>query len=97
MKQSKNTENKTTKWIFTFGSDQLPEVHGIISPLKIMLIVEAKTEGLAREKVFNSFIGRNFCTSYPYEPYAKEFKEKYDMIECNFDEFVKKIKEQKKK
>ena len=88
-----NEEKEFKKWIITFGSGQLPEVASIINPMNIMLIVEAPTEGIAREKVFNSFIGRNFCTSYPYEPYAKEFKEKYRMIECKLDNLIKYVEE----
>ena len=69
------------KWIFTFGSGQLPDIQKTINPMKVMLVVEAETENEARSEVFKSFIGPYFCTSYPFEPYAVEFKEKYNMIE----------------
>lgn len=81
------------KWIFTFGSGQLPEINNTVNPMDIMLIVEATHEGIARERVMNSFIGRNFCTSYPYEPYAKEFKENYNMFECELEKLEKYVEE----
>ena len=67
------------KWIFTFGSEQLPELKTSINPMSIMLVIEAETENEARREVADSFIGLKFCTSYPFEPFAAEFKEKYNM------------------
>jgi len=69
------------KWIFTFGSEQLPELKTSTNPMSIMLVMEAETENEARREVFDSFIGPYFSTSYPFEPFATEFKEKYRMIE----------------
>jgi len=69
------------KWIFTFGSEQLPELKTSINPMSIMLVIEAEYERDARQQVADSFIGLKFCTSYPFEPFATEFKEKYNMQE----------------
>ena len=71
----------TSKWIFTFGSGQLPELKTSINPMDVMLVIEAEYEREAREQVFKSFIGPYFCTSYPYEQHVAEFKEKYNMQE----------------
>ena len=81
------------KWIFTFGSGQLEELGGFINPMDMMLVVEDDHEGKAREKVMDSFIGKKFCTSYPYEKYVDEFREKYGMFECNFDKLIKFMEE----
>jgi hypothetical protein len=85
------------KFIFTFGSEQLPEIKHIVNPMDIMLIVEAEAEGLAREKVFNSFIGKNFCTSYPYKKHVNEFKEKYNMFECEFNKLIAYVEAEEKR
>jgi len=52
-------------YIFTFGSSHLNEISLRVSPMKVMLIIEAESEHEAREIVFDSFIGDRFCTSYP--------------------------------
>jgi len=75
------------KYIFTFGSDHLKEVSAIVNPMNIMLVVTAESEGQAREKVFNSFIGKKFATSYPYSE-AQGMKDKYNMFECEFSKLV---------
>ncbi len=78
-----NNETPTSRWIFTFGSSQLSSLKTNINPMDIMLVIKAKTENEARSEVFKSFIGPYFCTSYPYEQYANEFKEKYNMHEVS--------------
>ena len=75
------------KYIFTFGSNQLPELRHKLNPMDVMLVVEGENEGKAREVVFKSFIGEKFCTSYPYS-YKEEFVEKYNMYESTLNELV---------
>ena len=72
------------KYVITFGSDQLPEFPG--NSLKVMLVIEADSERYARDKVFNTSIGGNFCTSYKYDDVAEEFKELYDMEEYTLED-----------
>ena len=79
--------NNLKKYIFTFGSNQLPELRHQLNPMDVMLVVEAEDEGEAREKVFESFIGERFCTSYPYS-YKEEFIEKYNMYEITLNELI---------
>jgi len=67
------------KYIFTFGSCQLPEFKG--NPMKVMLVVEADSENYARRKVFDSSIGDKFCTSYPYTDERVEEFEMYGISE----------------
>ena len=57
--------------------------------MSIMLVIEADTENEARKQVMNSFIGEKFCTSYPYEKYAEEFKTKYDMREIDLETLIR--------
>lgn len=76
------------KFIFTFGSDQLPEYKG--NPMKVMLVVEAPTETTAREIVMATSIGTQFCTSYKYEDMAGEFELKYGMEEITLEELFPK-------
>ena len=68
-----------TKWIFTFGSGQLPEVSHKVNPMKVMIVIQTENERDARNQIFDSFIGQKFCTSYPYKPFAEEFVSKYNM------------------
>jgi hypothetical protein len=75
------------KTIITFGQNHLPGV--MIRPMSVMLIIEADTEREARDQVMNSFIGKAFCTSYPYEPYAKEFTEKHGMVQYTLEDIEK--------
>ena len=74
------------KFIITFGSNQLPELHNKLNPMKVMIVIEAKDEREARNIAFDSFVGRNFCTSYPYEPFAKKFADDYGMVEYSLKE-----------
>ena len=76
------------KYIFTFGSDHLPELADILRPLKVMLIVEAENELKARDIVFSSFIGDKFCTSYDYEK-RHEFRDRFNMAEYDLKMFNK--------
>ena len=69
-----------SKYIITFGSDQLPEVAHKVRPLKVMLVIEADSEYEARDIALKSFVGKKFCTSYPYSK-AQEFKDNYNMEE----------------
>ena len=73
------------KYIMTFGSGQLPEVSHKVRPLKVMLVIEADSEYEARDIAFKSFVGKKFCTSYPYSK-AGEFKDKYNMEEYSLEE-----------
>ena len=74
------------KTIITFGSNHLQQFD--INASDIMLVME-ETEIEARSKVFKTSIGPYFCTSYPYEKYAQEFKDEYNMYEITFDELMK--------
>jgi len=91
-----NFKKETNRWIFTFGSTQAQGFwkHNI-NPMNIMMIVEDEHEGVARQKVFDSIIGRDFCTSYPYNIYANDFKHKYGMVEMSFDEAIKLLEDTK--
>ena len=84
------------KYIITFGSDQLQELRHIFNPMKVMVVVHAGSEMDARNMVFKSFIGKNFCTSYPYSE-AQEFKDKYNMFEIEFEDITDYIKWQEQK
>ena len=64
------------KTIITFGSKHLEWLHHRLNPMNVALVVEADNENLARQEVFNSRIGEYFSTSYPYEQYINEFKDK---------------------
>jgi hypothetical protein len=76
------------KFIITFGSGQLDEFS--VAPTSVSLVVESETENGAREKVFNTQgIGGRFCTSYPYEDFAEEFKVKYNMKEYTLEDLEK--------
>ena len=68
-----------TKWIFTFGSNQLQEIRHKVRPMKVMIVIQTEHERDARNQIFDSFIGQKFCTSYPYKPFAEEFVSKYNM------------------
>jgi hypothetical protein len=81
------------KYIITFGPDHLSSVSIPIRPLKMMLIVEAESEEEARSKVFKSFIGPYFSTSYPYSK-KEEFIERFKMVEIKFDDLIELEKEQ---
>ena len=74
------------KYIFTFGSEQLPELRHQLNPMDVMMVVEAEDEQVARREVFESFIGEGFCTSYPYDLYAEEFVIDYEMYEITLRE-----------
>lgn len=79
---------KKNKYIITFGSGQLQSIKDKVNPQKVMLIIEDTDERLARMKVFDSFIGINFSTSYPYNEFYKKFKEKYGMKEYTLEKLV---------
>ncbi len=66
------------KYAITFGSEQLPELKYKLDPMKVILVIEAPTERDARNIVFDSFIGRAFCTSYP-DHWIKKFEDEYNM------------------
>lgn len=72
------------KTIVTFGSGQLKELSGKIRPNDVALIID-KPEPEARTIVMDSFIGKSFCTTYPYSK-MDEFKEKYNMKEYTLEE-----------
>jgi hypothetical protein len=72
------------KTIVTFGSNHLQTV--AVNPMSVILVIEADTELKARQIVFDSFIGKAFCTSYPYEPYAEEFNRDYNMKEYTLEQ-----------
>lgn len=74
------------KTIITFGSGQLTNFN--VKPLDVMLVVEADSEKFARQQVFDSVIGTNFCTSYSYEKYVQEFTEQYGMQEYSLEELM---------
>ncbi len=76
------------KYIITFGTDHLKEIANLIRPLKAIVTIEASSEKQAREKIFRSFIGKKFCTTYPYEPNAQNFKDDYQSIEIQFNTLV---------
>ena len=90
----KDKGQKMEKYIFTFGSNQLPELSYKVRPMELMLVIEAEDEYTARREVFESFIGERFCTSYPYEKYAEEFAEEYGMYEITLD-VLNKMKDEK--
>ncbi len=52
------------KTIITFGSDHLTKLP--VDPTKVLLVVSGMDTESARQKVFSSFIGGNFSTSYDY-------------------------------
>ncbi len=79
-------KDDSVKIFVTFGSSALPELRGLVSPMNVMLVVNGESHNEARQKVFDSFIGARFFTSYPYEMYADEFKEKYGMREYTIEE-----------
>ena len=77
------------KFIITFGSGQLTEFY--VRPTNVMLVIEAENVESARNKVFNfPGIGERFCTSYNYDEYANEFKEKYGMSEYTLEDLENK-------
>ncbi len=82
------------KIFVTFGSSGLPELSHLLNPMKVMLVVSGESECEARGKVFNSFVGRDFCTSYIYNEYAAEFKEKHGAKEYTLEELEALRKEQ---
>ena len=75
------------KTIITFGSAQLAEIAHKVNPMKVMLVIEAPNEYSARNKVFESFIGKYFAFSYAYSK-AEEFKKKYNMEEYSLEELI---------
>ena len=75
------------KYIFTFGSNHLPTLNNILRPMQIMLIVTSNNESTARKKVFDSFVGDKFATSYDYSE-AQQFKDDYKMFEVEFDDLI---------
>lgn len=77
-----------TKIVVTFGTGQLQGFNVI--PNDVALIVEGDDEFKAREKVFQSEIGDNFCTSYLYEDYIDDFIFKYNMTEYTLEELLSK-------
>ena len=82
-------DSQFNKWFFTFGSENLQWMREQgINPMSVMLVVEAENEQEARSMVFGSKIGPYFCTSYPYEKFADEFKEKYRMDEYTLEEIT---------
>lgn len=78
-------KKKKVKTIITFGSSQLAEY--AINPSSIMLVLEMP-ENEARELVREEFDNK-YCTSYPYKPYAENFKQSYDMVEITIEELRK--------
>lgn len=74
------------KIFITFGASQLRELGCRINPMLVMLVVSGEDEFDARRKVMESFIGRDFCTSYIYNEYAAEFKEKHGAKEYTLEE-----------
>ena len=74
------------KIFITFGSDALPELKHVLNPMIVMLVVSGESMADARDKVFKSFIGDKFCTSYPYDRFADEYKTKYGMKEHTLEE-----------
>ena len=82
-------DSQFNKWFFTFGSEQLEWMREQgINPMSVMLVVEAKSEREARNMVFSSKIGPNFCTLYLYAIHADEFKDKYRMDEYTLEEIT---------
>jgi len=81
----KQYEN-TNKYIITFGVGQLVGIHP--NPNSVMLIVTGGNMEDARQKVFDSKIGKNFFTSYRYNDEAERFKEEFDMVEYTMEELL---------
>lgn len=75
-----------SKYIFTFGSNQLPNFRA--NPMKVMLVIKADNESIAKNIVFDSPIGNKFCTSYPYDEYAQDFKDNYSMDEWTLKDLL---------
>ena len=74
------------KFIATFGSSQLPTFD--VNPMSVMLVLEGENDNDARKLLFKEPFNGRFATSYPYEKYAKEFKEKYNMKEYTLKELL---------
>lgn len=72
------------KYIITFGSGQFPSFKG--NPMNVMLVVEADSEGFARDKIRRTEIGNNFCTSYPYTEETVEEFTTYGMKEYTMED-----------
>jgi len=77
------------KHIITFGSNQIPEYPG--NPMSIMLVIEAESDAEAREPLFKDPFHGRFCTSYPYDEFADDFKRKYNMVEITLDDLLKEM------
>ncbi len=52
-------------WYFTFGTGQLRHINLGFNASRLIIEVDGIDENEARDKVFSSIIGRDFCTSYP--------------------------------
>jgi len=70
----KKTDSAMEKYFATFGSGQLRELRGKVNPMKVALVIEGRDEIEAREKVFGSFVGREFCTTYPIDKLTDDFQ-----------------------
>ena len=78
-------EDDEVKIFITFGSSALPELRGMLNPMKVMLVVSGASHWEARDKVFASFVGDNFCTSYSYDK-AEDYKSEHGMKEYTLEE-----------
>ena len=79
-------DNSEVKIFITFESISLPELSGVLNPMDVMLVVTGKNTWEAREKVFTSFVGNNFCTSYDYDMHAQDFKDSHGAREYTLEE-----------
>ena len=77
------------KYYITFGSRHLQELKHLFNPMKVLLEVEDEDYDEARQKIFDSFIGDKFCTSYRDDQYVLEMKNKFNMTIIKLDDMLK--------
>lgn len=77
------------KFYFTFGPDDAA-LHGF-DPCEV-LVVNAESEGQARDKVFKSSLGNKWCTSYTEDEYnTNPYRDSYKVTRSLINGTVKKI------
>ena len=79
-------KNSDVKIFITFGSSALPELNDVLDPMRVMLVVTGESHWKAREKVFNSFVGNSFYTSYDYDEHAESFRNENGAKEYTLEE-----------
>ena len=78
--------NGLNKYIITFGSNHLEDF--AVNSTSVILVIEALSEGEAREPLFNPPFNGRFSFSYRYNTNAEKFKRLYNMVEYTLDELM---------